>query len=453
VTNPANRTILCGSPGVGKSTICFMTCLIYSYQFHQKLLLISRPHLFRDTELFLFVGEDSGVMITTLDSLPIDMDEFRCVLDGFLQLEIAAFPFKNVVYLICTSGGWRIHSQDYTNWSPAGTFAVLYQPAWTLENLTLAAIAVCSEKDWARPFGEPFGSHQANQNMVARKYRITGGSFRELLLPFDEAKTFADAQLSKVKAPETQLICEIGQTSLVGHISRIFLVDDDYTYTRPLWRVDSQYYLRKLANSLDMSVFKMLLAFGKARGGALFGITFEEYCHKVVSTTKALSLRVAPMQNTGPWMKNTTEPWMELKLDFTRVHQVGESVSGVFNFLSEGKIALNEYWHPDYCGYPVVDAGCVAIFNGFLRIMHFQYTVAQSKSTDLNFLSQTDECYAANRHFKGVQASVLLYIVDDMDKAHSLQVSLLEQWIPVNRKLEIYVGYPISDIGINESSN
>jgi hypothetical protein len=361
----------------------------------------------------------------------------RVVLDGFLPSEVTqGMPFFQ---LLATSAGWKEHSQERESLrTVGGTFTILYCPAWIFEQM-FDAVENLPELDWSAVFQVPGESTSSERRAaVWSKYLLTGGSMRELLMTFLDAQKTATAQITKVSDPGLSAEAKHGQANLTHHVTRCFCVIEEGkpNYEKPIWRVDSQYQLRKLMDLKDLSFYQQQLEFGRSRGGCLYGLLFEEFCHKYIADKKMVKLRVRALDGGD---------WEELTLNFVTTPTFGVMKGAVYKNMQEDFLP-SQYWKPGYGQLPVDDAGCVVAFLGKTRPVHIQYTVARRKPhIDLQALSELDHCYELNKKLDHIEdPSIYLILEDNQEKAEAVQVDTTERWALASRSTpQFYVGHPV----------
>lgn len=448
--HPSNQAVSRGSPGVGKSVTCVLTALAVASS-GQNVIFARKYKLGTGARFALmeFTKAEAEVRISVV---PLDRGLDACkgavamcarldpvarvILDGFHQEDLKDSIFFNYN---STSTGWTEHEQDRESLSrTGGRIFLLTYPAWVLEPMWAA---VCDNEsiDWPSAFQIPKASTKAERKIaVEKKYWLTGGSMRELLMKWEDAQIIQKGQMEKVVSAAQTVGGKFGQANMPHHILRSFVNGENYEY--PEYHVDSRYQLRRLMDLIDLKFYHMQLEFGRSRGGSLYGILFEEYCHKYISDKKGVELSIRLLSDLDAEAK-----WEDLKLEFESVATFGATKSDVLQDVREN-LVLKQYWKPAYDQFPVDDAGCVVEFGDDenpRQPLHLQYTIAKRKSAiSLRTLSEIDYAYELNAGLGVSKKSMYLIVEDTKEKAEAIKANFVDSWGLADRTCEYYIGYP-----------
>jgi hypothetical protein len=347
------RTVLIGSPGVGKSILFFLAALFNS---RRKGAIYYRVALESEKEISVFVifpheGNEVDVLFTrSLDSIAVEnvgngtlsvfhsnlvqllnvsRKAYHIYLDGPLHNDEKYTLAKSYEYF-CTSGGYPPPKSG-----GLGKLRLWVLDGWTKEE-ALVALAGNDE------FGDV-----VHPDQVKNAFRLCGGNIREIIMTLSgpagerEVRNKLDIAIGRTLKSEVKLALEsTTRSDLTGdRVRTMFRLPEsnDGNVMKAIHVVDSQYILNRLRQTLDVGQFVESYRFGESLNNrALQGLHFEVAVHQ--------------------YFENTAFGTIEFH------RSAGTAKQGVAELVSP-----NVYWVPSIPNFPNIDSAIV--WGGTLHVL------------------------------------------------------------------------------------
>jgi hypothetical protein len=377
-SNDVQKFAIAGSPGVGKSA--FMVYLAFFLTRHctRNVLLLRKVKTGKQGYKCVLLCKDSytEIKVSRLSEMVHIRtrlhDQYPGLLffaDGFTYVEVQQNHEDLSPYaLLATSSQFTTKRDDPTQ--------RILLPAWQFDALSDFAVKT-----------KMFEKGETAKEV----FYYSGGSLRDFCTNLEDLKITVEQDLALV-AGSKQAIMLMGiygaaHLDQVDRIRRTYVDNPEkpsaYKGTGTLF-VDSRYVLQRLIQQIDVDQYEQLYKMSKVVGGALHGLAFEMYLHKL-ATGNGFKIQ-ARAYNPPP---TASGDHVEIRIRASNSTREGSNESECKDFLRHWCVDKNsQYWYPDYAMFPNLDSVAKPVQPCLIDLAYIQMTVSDTHKLNREWLEE-----------------------------------------------------------------
>ncbi|OWZ22060.1 Crinkler (CRN) [Phytophthora megakarya] len=449
--NAKKRSILMGSPGIGKSTLLCVMAFHLVFKHKKNVLVYRRLTKFEEENCLLYLGYE-GDKVVYFSVLSCEVSEAKRIyralrrqhgvsnvwllLDGFRYQDIpeGVRTFK----MLATSQQVDLKSQERTD-----AYCCLL-PCWSKKDL------------WS--MGGPIYKF-ATEDMEERFY-YSGGSVREFTLAtsenirtaIDDAISGVDDVLNLLSNKSSALTVNLTGRSQVDHLCHTFVQDtndtDKFTARRN-WEqiIDSEYAVLALSVKLKADALLRIYAWAKSAGhGSLAGSVFEIYLHRLAADN---TLKLYISEYDPPERRKPNEP------RHFEVKQVGLRNGGAIccGTASEYENHLVDwrddekltYWFPACHDFPNIDSvvKLESASGKKSNVAYLQITVAADHEIDSKQLQKMNAIFFPDdvKDAGDTERPLYIAVCPDLESCKAFVLKPPPEVLAARKTCRVFVGY------------
>ena len=387
ITKKESRWAIIGSHGVGKSVLTVLLCF---YLAQDRPVFFARKmngqgETFKGQAAICVQPGGGAMAYPVIPSDKVDLElimqqfgtqlpassekRILVVLDGWDQAEMVGDLQRGF-------GGFHIlATPDYRSKS-GDTRHVVLHPAWHDDDLALLW-------EQCRPRAEGFPTFK-------EQLYYSGGSARDLLRPTDDVRNL----IYEIVWSLDKAACDrLGTTAGADDLRRCYLLNN--SAKAPLeprkWKyvVDSAYSLSRLSDIASLEVYEKALAIAPNCGPVHHDLMFEALVHQLFCVPNVrITFHMRPDTQHGV----PAAAYESIALDTTMLTECsGMDEATAMDRLGNQRIDAKrgKYWHPDFPGFPVIDA--VLFAPATQTVYYIQLTAAKEEDFNCEKLAAIHE--------------------------------------------------------------
>lgn len=433
------KSILMGSPGIGKSTILCVVAFYLAFK-HKKNVLVYRKLFKMNQENCLFyLGYENGELVTfrvrrckTPNAIDIyeelirqqDISNVWLLLDGFRYDEIpeGVRTFRT----LATSQQVDLKSQESVD-----AYCCLL-PCWSMKDLQLMGRLL----------------FDINDDDAKERFYYSGGSVREFTRPTPD--DILDGICSAVALVEDVPQMFLSPSSVssgrsqVDRLRRTFVQDisvKKHFVSRQNWQqvIDSEYAVLSLSLRLRSDALSKIYHWARAAGyESLAGNVFELYIHRLAAERRLTLF----MSEYDP--KEGNEP-RHLKVERVALKRGNAICNGTAkdhaSYLKGWKDDKEySYWFPSCHNFPNIDS-IVKLESG--NVEYLQITVAKVDDIDAKKLVSMNKIFSLRDvgHAGDIEPPIYLAVCPDLKTCQALVLKPDNEALEARKVCKVFVGY------------
>ncbi|KAG1705588.1 hypothetical protein DVH05_003275 [Phytophthora capsici] len=437
------KSILMGSPGIGKSTLlCVMAFhVVLKYK---KNVLVYRQ-LKEENYLFYLGYEDDEVVYFTVKRCKADravsIYEELGYRQGFpnVWLLLDGFRYKDIpegletFRMLATSQQVNLKSQELTD-----AYCCLL-PCWSKNDLLSIGSLV----------------YNFTHDDMKQRFFYSGGSVREFTYAtWEDIQRLMDVAVIDVDDYSKLLSTTYSSYTDTSQVIRTFVEntnDPSHYLDRWYWEqtIDSEYAVLALSVRLQSVALLQIYTWAKKAGhGSLAGCAFEIYLHRLAIDNR---LELYKSEYDLPELRKPNQP-----RNFSPKHvalKTGSAIcSGNSNDFERDLVAWRDnekftYWYPDCDDFPNIDS-IVKLEPGPGRkssVAYLQFTIARSHAIDGNQLKKMNEIFFPD-HVKNAgetDAPIYIAVCPDRESCERFILNSRPKVLAAKLECQVFVGYYI----------